>query len=115
MEAQRVDDLWDALDDAGKVPERIGLELEGKRAAREGCQIRLGDSTPMGMVTSGSYVPWLENSIAMRTTLANGWDGTRFTNAGLDLAGMDFHDSVHVSALKLPEGCRPIAGTRSQD
>jgi large subunit ribosomal protein L25 len=29
----------------------------------------------------------------------------------IDLAGMDFHDSVHVSALKLPEGCRPIAGT----
>ena len=29
----------------------------------------------------------------------------------IDLAGMDFHDSVHVSALKLPEGCRPIAGS----
>ena len=29
----------------------------------------------------------------------------------IDLSGMDFHDSVHVSALKLPEGCRPIAGT----
>ena len=29
----------------------------------------------------------------------------------IDLAGMDFHDSVHVSALKLPEGCRPLAGT----
>src|ERR1700733_6293991 len=29
----------------------------------------------------------------------------------IDLAGMDFHDSVHVSALKLPDGCRPIAGT----
>ena len=26
----------------------------------------------------------------------------------IDLAGMDFHDSVHVSALKLPEGCRPL-------
>jgi large subunit ribosomal protein L25 len=29
----------------------------------------------------------------------------------IDLAGMDFHDSVHVSALKLPEGCRAISGT----
>jgi len=28
----------------------------------------------------------------------------------IDLSGMDFHDSVHVSALKLPEGCRPISG-----
>jgi len=25
----------------------------------------------------------------------------------IDLDGLDFHDSVHVSALKLPEGCRP--------
>jgi large subunit ribosomal protein L25 len=29
----------------------------------------------------------------------------------VDLNGMDFHDSVHVSALKLPEGCKP-ADTR---
>ena len=29
----------------------------------------------------------------------------------IDLAGMDFHDSVHVSALNLPEGCRPLSGT----
>ncbi len=29
----------------------------------------------------------------------------------IDLAGMDFHDPVHVSALKLPEGCRPLSGT----
>jgi large subunit ribosomal protein L25 len=25
----------------------------------------------------------------------------------IDLTGLDFHDSVHVSAIKLPEGCRP--------
>ena len=29
----------------------------------------------------------------------------------IDLTGMDFHDSVHVSALNLPEGCRPLSGT----
>jgi large subunit ribosomal protein L25 len=29
----------------------------------------------------------------------------------IDLAGMDFHDSVHMSALKLPDGCRPISGS----
>ena len=28
----------------------------------------------------------------------------------IDLTGMDFHNSVHVSALKLPEGCRPLSG-----
>jgi large subunit ribosomal protein L25 len=26
----------------------------------------------------------------------------------VDLTGLDFADSVHVSALKLPEGCRPV-------
>ncbi len=29
----------------------------------------------------------------------------------IDLTGLDFHDSVHVSSLKLPEGCKP-ADTR---
>jgi len=27
----------------------------------------------------------------------------------IDLTGLDFHDSVHVSAIKLPEGCRPAS------
>ena len=26
----------------------------------------------------------------------------------VDLSGLDFHDSVHVSDLKLPEGCHPV-------
>jgi large subunit ribosomal protein L25 len=26
----------------------------------------------------------------------------------IDLAGLDFHDSVHLSAIKLPEGCKPV-------
>jgi aminomethyltransferase len=59
------DELTNAIDDAGKVPERIGLELEGKRAAREGCQILVGEKAPMGIVTSGSYAPTLDKSIAM--------------------------------------------------
>lgn len=46
-------------------PERVGLEIEGKRAAREGCPIVLGDSRAVGSVTSGSFAPWLEKSIAM--------------------------------------------------
>jgi len=59
------DELTNAIDDAGKVPERVGLELEGKRAAREGCQILVGEKAPMGIVTSGSYAPTLDKSIAM--------------------------------------------------
>jgi large subunit ribosomal protein L25 len=27
----------------------------------------------------------------------------------IDLTGLDFHDSIHVSALTLPEGCRPVS------
>jgi len=57
--------LSDAIQNAGKSPQRIGLELDGKRAAREGCQIQSMDGSPMGIVTSGSYVPTLEKSIAM--------------------------------------------------
>jgi aminomethyltransferase len=46
-------------------PVRIGLEVEGKRAAREGCPILTTDNAPAGTVTSGSFAPWLEKSIAM--------------------------------------------------
>ncbi|MCH8923044.1 MAG: glycine cleavage system protein T, partial [Planctomycetes bacterium] len=45
-------------------PRRIGLEMEGKRAAREHCRILVGEQ-PIGEVTSGSYSPTLEKSIAM--------------------------------------------------
>ena len=43
---------------------RIGLELEGKRAAREECQVFSGDKN-IGFVTSGTYAPTLEKSISM--------------------------------------------------
>jgi aminomethyltransferase len=45
-------------------PHRVGLEVEGKRAAREGCPI-VANGSPVGTVTSGSYAPTLEKSIAM--------------------------------------------------
>jgi aminomethyltransferase len=44
---------------------RVGLELDGKRAAREGSQIMGPDDEPVGIVTSGSFCPWLEKSLAM--------------------------------------------------
>lgn len=43
---------------------RVGLELEGKRAAREGCVISQ-DGKEVGVVTSGSFAPTLQKSIAM--------------------------------------------------
>jgi aminomethyltransferase len=45
-------------------PVRVGLEIEGKRAAREGSPVLAGE-TPVGNVTSGSFCPWLDKSLAM--------------------------------------------------
>jgi aminomethyltransferase len=50
---------------AKRHPQRVGLEIEGKRAAREGCTILATDGGAVGSVTSGSFAPWLEKSIAM--------------------------------------------------
>ena len=46
-------------------PVRVGLELEGKRAAREGCGLLGVGDEAVGTVTSGSFCPWVEKSIAM--------------------------------------------------
>jgi large subunit ribosomal protein L25 len=32
----------------------------------------------------------------------------------IDLTGLDFHGSVHVSDLKLPEGCKPVSSKTDQ-
>lgn len=45
-------------------PVRVGLSVEGKRAAREGTTILLGTEA-IGRVTSGSFAPFLARSIAM--------------------------------------------------
>src|SRR5438876_9179515 len=45
-------------------PQRVGLELEGKRIAREGCTV-LRDGQPVGRVTSGTFSPTLGKAIAM--------------------------------------------------
>jgi aminomethyltransferase len=44
--------------------QRVGLVLEGKRAARQGCQVLAG-SREIGQVCSGSFAPTLQKSIAM--------------------------------------------------
>jgi aminomethyltransferase len=46
-------------------PVRVGLEVEGKRAAREGSALLDADGKPAGTVTSGSFCPWLDKSLAM--------------------------------------------------
>jgi len=44
--------------------QRVGLELAGKRPAREGCEVKQG-STVVGRVTSGTLTPTLNQAIAM--------------------------------------------------
>jgi aminomethyltransferase len=43
---------------------RVGLELEGKRIAREGAEVLAGDKV-IGQVTSGTFAPTLEKAVAM--------------------------------------------------
>ena len=43
---------------------RVGLEIEGKRIAREGAAV-LGDGRPIGRVTSGTFAPTVGKAIAM--------------------------------------------------
>jgi len=44
--------------------QRVGLKLEGRKAAREGCSV-LHDGKIIGSVTSGSFAPTLGTSLAM--------------------------------------------------
>jgi aminomethyltransferase len=45
-------------------PVRVGLELEGRRAAREGARVLQGDAA-VGRVTSGTITPTLGRAVAM--------------------------------------------------
>jgi aminomethyltransferase len=49
-------------------PVRVGLELEGRRAAREGAAVR-HQGQPVGKVTSGTITPTLNRAIAMAYVL----------------------------------------------
>jgi aminomethyltransferase len=60
-------------------PKRVGLELEGKRIAREGSTI-LAQGAEVGQITSGTFAPTLERSIAM------GYVRPEFSESGTDLA-----------------------------
>jgi len=46
------------------LPHRVGLEIEGKRIAREGASL-LSQGKPVGRVCSGTFSPTLEKAIAM--------------------------------------------------
>jgi aminomethyltransferase len=49
----------------GPSRRRVGLRLEGRAPAREGCEIRKQGGTPVGRVTSGSFAPSAGGPVAM--------------------------------------------------
>jgi aminomethyltransferase len=57
--------LQKASQHPGSQPIRVGLHVEGKRAAREGSMIFVTENVAAGTVTSGSFCPWLDQSLAM--------------------------------------------------
>ncbi len=57
-------DALRAINSEGPKRIRIGLELSGKRAAREHYGIFAGDQ-PIGEITSGTFSPTLQKPIAM--------------------------------------------------
>ena len=77
------------------LPVRIGLELEGKRAAREDCGILSGQEK-VGVVTSGTYAPTLGTSISM------GYVKREFAEPGTELT-IDIRGKLHsAKVVELP-------------
>jgi len=80
----------------------VGLELEGRRIARQGTPITL-DGKAVGEVTSGTFSPTLQKSIAMGYVDANhAGDGIQLV---ADLKGAPNPAKV----VKLPFYKRPSA------
>jgi aminomethyltransferase len=81
-------------------PQRVGLVLEGKRAARENSPV-LSDNQPVGRVTSGSFVPTLQKSIAMA------YVEPALTAVGTKLQVDIRGDKANAEVVKLPFYQRP--------
>jgi aminomethyltransferase len=65
-----------AIDREGPSRRLAGLELEGRRIARQGTEVFDGDQ-PVGVVTSGTFSPTLQRSIAMAYVEASCADAGR--------------------------------------
>ena len=87
---------------AAEGPKRklVGLELEGKRIARQGTPV-IADGQPVGEVTSGTLSPTLQKSIAMAYLhAARAIEGTTLA---VDLKGT----TIPAKVVKLPFYKRP--------
>ena len=88
------------IHERGPARKLVGLELEGRRIARQGTPIRSGEQI-VGEVTSGTFGPTLQKSIAMAYVDAN------FAGEGTELAA-DLKGTMNpAKVVKLPFYKRP--------
>jgi aminomethyltransferase len=59
------DEVLQAKKSQASTIQRVGLQLAGRRAAREGADVLDSDSRNIGQVTSGTFSPTLQTPIAM--------------------------------------------------
>jgi len=76
------------------LPTRVGIQLEDKRAARQGCPIMVGDDA-VGEITSGTFAPTVQSSISMG--LINPQFSEPGTSVTIDIRGK--HHAGRVVAL----------------
>jgi aminomethyltransferase len=89
------------IKEKGPARKLIGMELEGRRIARQGMAIQSADGKIVGEVTSGTFGPTLQKSIAM------GYADANFAAEGTKLA-VDLKGTLNAArVVKLPFYKRP--------
>jgi aminomethyltransferase len=79
------------------LPIRVGLEIEGRRAARHGYRVVSAHAQAVGTVTSGSFCPHLELSLAMAYVLPD--HAAVGTPLQIEVPGGTF---LHAAVVPLP-------------
>ena len=94
-------DAVKAVDEAGgSARVLVGLELDGRRTARQGTPVTLND-LQVGTVTSGTFAPTLNKSLAMAYVVAE------YAGLGTQL-GADFKkETALATVVPLPFYKRP--------
>lgn len=83
-----------------ELPQRVGLQLEGRRPAREHAPIKAGDQV-IGEVTSGTFSPTLQQPIAM------GYVPSAYAAIGTQV-DIDIRGKIHpAQVVELPFYSRP--------
>ncbi len=73
------------IKEEGPKQKLVGLVLDGKRIAREGTEVKDASGATIGKVTSGTFGPTLQKSIAM--AYLNAENAAEGTKVGCDLRG----------------------------